>query len=509
MTTYILFVSFIVILVIVYAKGKSKVSTARKEAAKLTNENKQLNEELEDSKIKLSKLERFQNIQDVQDEIDRRQREFEEEAAKKNSELDILQKELKETDQKIRSSVREANGQKNEILSNATIEASKIIDDANIKAQEIAGDALTAMRDVHLYEDAVKAMKNIAKGYGDEYLIPNQSVIDELAEEYSFKEAGMELKKARERTRHMIKNNVASECDYVEQTRKEYAMHFVLDAFNGKVDSILSSAKHDNFGKMEQGIMDALNIVNYNGKAFRNARIRPEYFDARINELKWTVRVNEIRQQELEEQRQIKQAMREEERARREYEKAIRDAEKEEKMIQKALEKARLEIEEKTGEEKLLLEQKLRELEQQLIEAEEKNQRAISMAQQTKRGHVYVISNIGSFGEDVFKIGLTRRLQPLDRVKELGDASVPFEFDVHSMIFSEDAPNLEYTLHQQFKEQQMNKVNSRKEFFRVSLGSIREMVNTMGIEAKWTMKAEAKEYRESLAMAKELLSAEQ
>ena len=147
-------------------------------------------------------------------------------------------------------------------------------------------------------------------------------------------------------------------------------------------------------------------------------------------------------------------------------------------------------------------EAQLAELAQKLQAAEEKNQRALSMAQQTKRGHVYVISNIGSFGEDVFKIGLTRRLEPLDRVRELGDASVPFEFDVHAMIQSDDAPALEHSLHRHFMASQMNKVNPRKEFFRVNVKSVREEIEKLGIQAAWTMKAAAAHYRESLAIDK-------
>ena len=140
-------------------------------------------------------------------------------------------------------------------------------------------------------------------------------------------------------------------------------------------------------------------------------------------------------------------------------------------------------------------------LQEKLTEAEARSQRALSMAQQTRSGHVYVISNVGSFGEDVFKIGMTRRLEPLDRVRELGDASVPFAFDVHAMIYSEDAPALENALHRKFNELRLNKVNPRKEFFRVNLGDIRAATQEMGLTAQFTMLAQAQEYRESLAMA--------
>ena len=99
-------------------------------------------------------------------------------------------------------------------------------------------------------------------------------------------------------------------------------------------------------------------------------------------------------------------------------------------------------------------------------------ERAKSMAQLTKQGHVYVISNIGSFGENVFKIGMTRRLEPMERVKELSGAAVPFDFDVHAMISCDDAPALEKTLHDHLESYRINRVNLRKEFFRIELSRI-------------------------------------
>ncbi|MDP8184421.1 DUF4041 domain-containing protein [Phocoenobacter skyensis] len=204
---------------------------------------------------------------------------------------------------------------------------------------------------------------------------------------------------------------------------------------------------------------------------------------------------------EAEEQREIRAQMREEAAAQREIERAIKQAEKEESLIQAALVKAREEMLNATEEQKQKYEEKLKLLENQLAEAEEKGKRALSMAQQTKQGHVYIISNIGSFGEDIFKIGMTRRLEPLDRVKELGDASVPFPFDVHAMIFSDDAPALEKELHNKFELASVNKVNARKEFFELSIKDIKKYLENKGIKTKWTMLAEATEYRQSLAIA--------
>lgn len=336
-------------------------------------------------------------------------------------------------------------------LEESAEQSKHIIEGAKNRAKEIAGEALAAKGKADQYEKAANAMKNIIKGYGDEYVIPSRSVLDDLAEQYSYQKAGGELKRSRRHTVVMIKNGLAAECDYVEKSRREYAIHFVLDAFNGKVDTTLSKVKHDNYGKLKQEVIDAFNLVNHNGAAFRNARIKQQYLEARLDELDWAVAVHQLRLQEREEQRRQ-------------------------------------------------LENQIADLQEKLNEAESKEQRALSLAQQTKRGHVYIISNIGSFGENTFKVGLTRRLIPADRVRELGDASVPFPFDIHAMIYSEDAPALEAELHNKFQEQRINKVNHRKEFFRFGIKEIRKTVDNLGVEARWTMLAEAQEYRESRAI---------
>jgi hypothetical protein len=391
-------------------------------------------------------------------------------------------------------------------LATATARAARVIAEANEKAEDIAGKAYEALRNADLYERTVKAMKNVIDGYGDEYLKPAESLLDELAEELAHKDPGQQLKLARSHTKAMIKDGQASRCEYVESSRREGAEAFVLDAFNGKVDSVLSRVRHDNYGTLEQEINDAFTLVNFGGKAFREARITNEYLAARLAELKWGAIAQELKRQEQEEQRQFREWIREEQKAQREYEKAIREAEKEEEMLRKAMAKAQTQIAAATEEQRAQYEAQLAELNIKLQEAEERNKRALSMAQQTRRGHVYIISNVGSFGEHVYKIGSTRRLEPLDRVKELGDASVPFAFDVHAVILSDDAPTLETQLHKHFVMGQVNKVNHRKEFFRAKLADIRREIETFGVEAKWTMVAEAREYRETLAIERAIES---
>lgn len=145
----------------------------------------------------------------------------------------------------------------------------------------------------------------------------------------------------------------------------------------------------------------------------------------------------------------------------------------------------------------------IEELQRRLAEAHANRERAIARAQMTRSGQVYVISNVGSFGENVFKIGMTRRLDPLDRVRELGDASVPFQFDVHGIIYSDDAPGLENLLHRTFSHRRVNLVNERKEFFAVPIDEIAEVVKRHDAEIELTLLAEAKEYRSTLALRAE------
>lgn len=462
-----------------------KLENARKEAAAITNK---------------AKVERESAQQQSEKIIHTANLESEQIKSSAKEEAKQLRDSAREFKAKANLTLQEAQARSDSIIDTAHHNSTIIINNANEEAKKIAGDALEAKANADRYESFLKAIKNQIDGYGDEWLIPNRNLLDEIATQYEFKDAGEQLSRARELTRTLIRTEKAAVCDYVENHRKTTAIAFVLDAYNGKVDTILTKVKHNNYGKLLQEISDALRLVNQHGVAFRNARITDTYHRSRVNELKWAVAVNEIILEEKEEQKQIREQLREEERARKEYEKAIKEAEKEEKKLKEMMDKVRAELGHANEQERLKLESKIADLQQKYDEAEAKNQRALSMAQQTRAGHVYVISNIGSFGEDVFKIGMTRRLEPTERVYELGDASVPFSFDIHAMIFSEDAPALENELHKRFSETQLNLVNPRKEFFRVPLKDIKSVVAEMGMEAHWTLKAEAAQYRESLAI---------
>lgn len=206
-------------------------------------------------------------------------------------------------------------------------------------------------------------------------------------------------------------------------------------------------------------------------------------------------------QEEKEHQAELKRQMREEKQRQDELDRQQREAEEEEQRLaeqQKILEEALLAAE---GTHKEELERQRQELEQKIQDVHQQYERAKSMAQLTKQGHVYVISNIGSFGEDVFKIGMTRRLEPMERVKELSGASVPFDFDVHAMISCDDAPALEKTLHDHLENYRINRVNLRKEFFRVDLSKIINEVERHHGQIDYIADPAALQYLQSLEYA--------
>jgi hypothetical protein len=279
----------------------------------------------------------------------------------------------------------------------------------------------------------------------------------------------------------------------------------MLRAFNGECDVLISKVKWNNVNQMKERMQKLFDAINKLGQGFQ-VYLNSQYLDLKRKELILEYEYQSKRQQEKEEMRAIQEELREEEKAKREFEQAQREAEKEEAAYQKALDKARKEYEASTGEKHDKLQAQIEKLEQELREAQEKKERALSMAQQTKRGHVYIISNIGSFGENVYKIGMTRRLEPVDRVKELGDASVPFQFDIHAMIYSDEAPTLENELHKAFTNKKVNMLNYRKEFFNVTLDEIENKVKEIGLEAEFSRLPEAMEYRETLAILEKLNS---
>jgi hypothetical protein len=274
--------------------------------------------------------------------------------------------------------------------------------------------------------------------------------------------------------------------DTIDQKVKELGGRYLKE----NVKWIGNSLNPNNFANCKQRLLDV--IERCRGIGFE---IAPEEEGAYLADLRTEYERVVRAAFEREEQARIKAQIREEQQREREIQRELDRVEREREVIEAALAKALAEAQDEHSAE-------IEALRARLAEAEDKK-RAISQAQLTKAGFVYVISNIGSFGEGVFKIGMTRRLVPEDRVRELGDASVPFPFDVHMMISCQDAPALENALHHKHLKQQINKTNPRKEFFRTDIESIVAVVREHHGEVEYVADAEALQYRQSLTMSDE------
>jgi len=425
--------------------------------------------ELEEIRVLKKQLEKYDPISDIDKEVDRKTKEFEELTTKQTDEINKANTELSELNEKYGNSL----------------------------------DTYKKLRkEVGLYESKLDLIE-----FGIYEPIYDFEHSDEYREEQ---------KRIIELQKEMVKEETAATCstnwtvdgsEAKGRASTKRNIKLVLRAFNGECNSLIVKVKWNNVNQMQERIKKSFEAINKLGKS-STISIEYDYLELKINELTLEHEFQLKKQREKDELREIQAQIREEEKAKREFEKAQKEAEKEEKNYQTALDKARKEIAEVTGEKQNKLQAQIEKLEQELKEAQEKKERAMSMAQQTKRGHVYVIPNIGSFGENIYKIGMTRRLEPTDRVKELGDASVPFKFDIHAMIYSDEAPTLEKELHRAFDDKKVNMLNYRKEFFNVSLEEIESQIKETGIEAEFTKLPEAVEYRETLALLQKMNSTE-
>ena len=276
-------------------------------------------------------------------------------------------------------------------------------------------------------------------------------------------------------------------------------MKLVLRAFNNECDYCVDNVKFNNIETHEKRIEQSFESLSKLGRIMQ-VSITDKYKKLKLDELHLAHEYQIKKQEEKEEQKKIREELREQQKLEQEIRAAREKIEKERKHFKAALKEIQERIKSSKGtdqendlnEKYIELQDKLAELdgEEKLVDYREKN---------AKAGYVYIISNIGSFGANVFKIGMTRRLEPMDRIDELGDASVPFVFDVHALIFSDNAPELEAKLHEHFYQNRINKLNDRKEFFHADINEIEKVIKESYDKAVEILKeAPAEQYRESL-----------
>ena len=272
----------------------------------------------------------------------------------------------------------------------------------------------------------------------------------------------------------------------------------ILRSFNNECDVLIDKAKFNTVEAIRTKIMSSFESLN-KMNAKMNISISHSYLALKLDELNLAYEYSLKKQEEKDRIREEKELLREEAKLQKELEEARKTIDKEKNHYSNALATVIQQLANDPDNIDLL--NKKIEIESQLVEID-KNLKDIDYREANKRaGYVYIISNIGAFGENVYKIGMTRRLEPQERVDELGDASVPFRFDVHAMIFSDDAPALENALHNAFESKKMNMINHRREFFNVTLDEIKEVVKkNFDKTVEFKDIPEAEQYRESLKL---------
>lgn len=306
-----------------------------------------------------------------------------------------------------------------------------------------------------------------------------------------------------------IKDNSALICKAPNQSDRlvkkliKNLSKLALNYFNNECRVIINKVKWNNANQMIERIYKIYENVNEILEFPAEMEITKEYRDLKIKELQLTYEYELKKKDEKEREALFRETMKEEEKRRKEIEEAKRQTEFETNLYEKALKEIELKLQTAHETEKIRFEEEIEELKKKLEQCKE-NERKISEAEKgVKNGHIYVISNIGSFGKDIYKIGMTRRLEPEERVDELGNASVPFKFDIHAMIKSDNAPELEYRLHKAFENKRVNRVNLRKEFFNVSLDEIAQEVHKYNANIMFVKEPEALEFRESQEIIKQ------
>lgn len=424
-----------------------------------------------------------------------------------------LKAQLDERDGEIASLKAEIEASKEETIElKDKVRAEDLLNDL-MQRVAIAKSDLEELEDKSLALKSIEEIKQKLETYENEHELIAVGLYPLILSPDTPDKLKHQLEEKRHQLADMVKQKVAAVCSTkwtingsasagARATR--HYIRIMLRTFNADADACLDLVRWNNLDKCIKRIKSSFEYVNELGSS-HETEIQEPYMNLRIEQLRLMHQYREAVHQKKEMMRAARQAAREEHRAQLEIEKARAEAEKEEGLYSKALDKAKADLGLLDGEERDRMLQRIAELETSLQKASDLKQRAISMAQITKAGFVYIVSNIGSFGPDVLKIGMTRRIDPTDRIRELGGASVPFPFDIHAMIYSENAPALENQFHRQFARERINLANGRKEFFRVPLESVIKFAETLELKAEFSSEIEAKDFRMSRELRESII----
>lgn len=356
----------------------------------------------------------------------------------------------------------------------------------------------------YLKNELVEVNKEVTTLYKNTLSSTSVSLIDlNISDETTSSEIKNKLAILKNENSELIKNKSVKISSSIESARERNKLSKkVLIAFNSEVAGLLNKLTLANIDNTRNRIIKSFDRIN---KLFEDDKVQisTKYLEYQLTVLELNYQFILKKHNEKEQQAAIKEQMVDEAKAQKELEREQKKIESEQRKFNNELEKTMKYLSKSNDSvQSEIYAEKIKELEEKIRQLEEDKNNIDNRLLNTRAGYVYVISNIGSFGENIYKIGMTKRLNPLDRVNELGSASVPFRFDVHAMIFSDDAPTLENHLHKVFATNSVNKINPRKEFFNVSLKEIEEEVlNSFDATVEFTEFAKAEEYRRSLELS--------
>ncbi|WP_375737728.1 DUF4041 domain-containing protein [Pseudomonas boanensis] len=399
---------------------------------------------------------------------------------------------------------------------NRKIGAMDALEVQNLIEQE-KGKLAAVRQDIQRAEQEVTALAQRSADLQGQILVWEETLLLESFALYEPKfklnashEYKSRLDSVRERQKAMIKSGEAATGNMAwtvngsqTQGRKLVTdmIKLVIRSFNNEADYCVDNVKFDNVELGEKRILKSFEACNRLGKIM-DVEISRKYLALKLDELHLAHEFQIKKQEEKEEAKRAREELREQQKLEQEIRAAREKIAKERKHFATAMRDLQARLDKAASEEERApLLAKLAEVEMGRAALESEEKLIDYREQNAKAGYVYVISNVGAFGEGVYKIGMTRRLEPMDRVDELGDASVPFWFDVHAMVFSDNAPALEAKLHDRFAAGRLNKVNGRKEFFRADIAEIESVIReNYDVAVEVTHEAPAEQYRESLRM---------
>lgn len=472
---------------------------------KVSNQSKDLDNKLKDKRNELANIDTTldEMEQEKEDEINEKLKNKKDELANIDEKLEKMEKDKeKEIDEKLKEKENKLSNidyQLDEIGKQKEKEINEKLKDKKNQLNNLVIKINNKENELVLVEDELNL-----QSYG--LYEPKYNFIDST----SYKER---LDDVRKEQKQMIKDKTAAisittwEIDGDKRKGAAFTnanIKQILRNFNLESEIIINKVKHSNIENSKKRLQKSYDQLN---KLYDReyVKITQHFLDLKFDEMYIAFEYEMKKQEEKEILHEEREREREEKKVQKELDAQEKKINKQKESLDSELKEIELEITNKNNEEKEKLKDKIKELKIALAKSDEEIKQIADKRKRTGAGYVYIISNVGSFGDNIFKIGVTRRDKPEERVRELSSASVPFRYDTHLFIFSKEAFDLEKELHKKFHDKRVNKINMRKEFFYITLDDVKKIVGeNKDLVHSFQEKAEAQEYYDTLKIQKKI-----